>query len=110
MKPKRVTRTAATFVQEITRYIHRDNPAAARAYRRAVSETFAAFDERFLPRRASENLPEYVRAVTVKGFPGYTLRVAVLPDAIVLVAAFAPYLSDQMVQSRSESGLAEEDC
>lgn len=63
MKPKRVTRTATSLVQEIARYIHSDNPAAARAYRRAVSETFAAFDERFLPRRASEHLPEYVRVV-----------------------------------------------
>lgn len=70
MKPKRVTRTATRLVQEIARYIHRDNPSAARAYRRAVSATFVDFNERFLPRRTSENLPEYVRAVTVRGFPG----------------------------------------
>ena len=44
MKPKRVTRTATALVQEIIRYIHRDNPQATRAYRRAVSETFATFD------------------------------------------------------------------
>ena len=60
--------------------------------------------------RAGEHLPEYVRAVTLQGFTGYTLRMAVLPEEIVLVAAFAPYLLDQTMQSRSETGLAEEDC
>ena len=109
MKSKIVTPTAEALVRHVAEYIYERNVSAGDQYSRAVMQTFFQFDERFLPRRASEHLPEYVRELNVIGFKGYTIRVAVLDDKIALVAAFAPGLSDRRKNARSKAGLRDAD-
>ena len=107
MKPKRIAASAGAAVRDIVAYIHADNPIAARRYSEAVIQAFRDFDERFLPRRASEKLPSYVREMHVPGFRGYLLRIAILEDQIVLVSAFAPRISDERKDAATKTALGE---
>lgn len=109
MKPRVVTETAARHIASITRYIHRHNPAAARNYRAAVSEWLDRLDEFSIPKRATERLPDHVREAQVPGFRGYVVRVAFTSEAIVLLAAFAPHLSDRRRDAQTRTGLRELD-
>jgi plasmid stabilization system protein ParE len=109
MKPKRVTQTAKHLIQHITGYIYERHPGAAERYYAAVMQGFEGFDERFLPRRASDDLPDYIREASVPGFKGYTIRIAILDDAIYLIAAFAPRQGDERKAHSTQSGLREID-
>ncbi len=61
-----------------------------------------------MPRRAAAHLPEHVRTIDLaRPFRGYTLRVAVYEDAMYLLSAFAPGLSDAFKDARTLDGLRE---
>jgi len=107
MKPKRITATADATIDQIAEYIHKENPDAAFRYLEAVYAKIDTFDERFLPRRASETLPENIREISVSGFRGYTLRVAVFDEEMVFLAAFAPGLSTERKNRRTRFGFDE---
>lgn len=105
MTPKIVTPTAETLIRHVAEHIYEQNVGTGDQYTQAVAQTFFQFDERFMPRRASEQLPESVRELNVIGFKGYTIRVALRDDKVALVAAFAPGLSDRTKDVLSKTGL-----
>jgi len=105
MRTKLVTPTGEQDIRNIYSYINRDNPSAAERYYRSAYDTFAELDDAVLPRRASGDLPDYIRAVTVRGFKGYTLRIAYFSDEAYLLSAHAPGLPDEFKDARTLLGL-----
>lgn len=107
MKAKFVTRSAETDIQHISTYIRARNPEAAARYYREALASFEKLQDDFLPKRAGDKFPDYVRQIEVASFKGYSLRIAVFEKAIYLIAAFAPGLSDKTKDERTGQGLWE---
>ena len=104
MKQRFITRPAAASITEIMLFIGEQNPIRAVEYHETVIGCLARFDERFLPRQAHEELPG-VYAVSVPGFRGYVVWVAVTDEAIAAVAAFRPGLTSEQQTQRARPGL-----
>ena len=94
MKIKSVTSVAQQNLADTFDFIFADNRQAAQRYETASLDSFYELADNLLPKRASQHLPEYVREIGVKGFKGYTLRVAIFESEIYLLNAFAPGLAD----------------
>lgn len=102
MRRKRLSRVARDDIQRIAAHLAAHNPAAAERYYQAALDTFFALPDNLTPKRASDRLPEHVRELQVAGFRGYLLRIA---RRVVLLAAFAPGLPDQVKDSRTRKGM-----
>ncbi|WP_299211979.1 type II toxin-antitoxin system RelE/ParE family toxin [uncultured Tateyamaria sp.] len=106
MKQKLVTPEADQAIADIFAFIATDNLDAAERYYRAAYDAFFELPDSVVPKRASEFLPEYVRALRVPNFDGYTLRIAILEDRIALLTALRPGASDDMTNDSTRQGLA----
>lgn len=95
MRTKKVTPSAEADIQRIFEYIYQDNPEAATRYYEAALDTFFSLTDNYVPKRASDTLPENVREMQVSGFRRYTLRIAIFETETYLIAAFAPGLPDE---------------
>ena len=109
MKAKHFTHQATANIQQTSAYIAADNEAAALRFQNACRDTFLSLPDTLLPRRASQRLPAHVRTLNVRGFRGYTLRIAVFEDAVYLLNAFAPGLSEAAKNRSSRRALGELD-
>ena len=107
MKPRVVVPTAEAALDEIHRFIASGDPRRADDFLAAAEAALAGFDERFLPARAHEALPDHVRSVRIPGFRGYVLWVAATPAVIAVVAAFRPGLPPGRTAGRGRAGLAD---
>lgn len=108
MRRKFLTPTGEQDIRQIYAYILTDNhDAAARFYESALQTFFEFPDDIQTPARAAAHLPEYVHVMHVRGFRGYTLRVAVFAEELYLLSAFAPGLPDEFKDARTLLGLRE---
>lgn len=107
MKRRVVTPTALEQIIRNTTQIARSNPASAFRYYMTALQHFDRHPEALVPRRAHLSLPREVRALNVPGFKGYTLHIAIREDAIYLVGAYMPGLSDGSVIRRTRKGLSD---
>ena len=107
MKRRFITHHAQASREEIAAFIAQGDIAKASDYFDITRQMLADFDERFLPARASEHLPDYVYKTAVPGFKGYFLWIAVTDDVIAVVAAFRPGLTAAMQRDRADAGLDE---
>jgi plasmid stabilization system protein ParE len=107
MKQKRVTPAADDALFANFSHIEADNPSAAERYYNEALDAFFGLPDELVPKRASEKLPEYVRAMPVPGFKGYTLRIAVFDESVHLIAALRPGLTNEMMDDKSATGLEE---
>ncbi|WP_220747227.1 type II toxin-antitoxin system RelE/ParE family toxin [Jannaschia pagri] len=99
-----MTPAADEALAAIFDYINADNPEAAARYYSTALDTFFGLPDGFVPHRASDSLPEVIRALPVPGFGGYTLRIAILDDAVYLITALRPGLTDKMKDDRTLPG------
>lgn len=109
MRRRDVTETALADIIEIRDHLSAHAPHVAELYYRHALQTFAQFpDDLWLPHRASDALPDTVRAMYLPSpFRQYSLWVAFTDDALYLLAAFAPGLSDRQKLGRGTSGFDE---
>lgn len=105
MKQKVSTENADLHIRQIFDHIDEGSPQSATNYANAAYDAFFSLPDRLTPKRASENLPEYVREISVKGFKGYTLRIAYIGEKVGLVAAFRPGLTHNMKNTRTRMGM-----
>lgn len=105
MKRKLVTPTADAALMGVFDFICSNNPAAAAQYLEAAYDVFFNLPDFRVPVRASDHLPDYVRSLNVPGYSGYTLRIAVLDDAVYLLTALRPGATEAMNDARTRTGL-----
>lgn len=106
MRPRRFSQSAQASIRDIALYIAADNPTKADEYVDAVERQLTQFDERFLPRRIFRHR-HTVYVLNVYGFSGYLLWLVLTEEAIVVVAAFRPGLTDAMQTDRAQPGFDE---
>ena len=106
MRRKILTPTGEQDVRQIFAHILTDNPDAASRFYESAMHTFFEFpDDIQTPAKAGDHLPEYVHVLHVRGFRGYTLRVAIFAEEMYLLSAFAPGLPDEFKDARTLLGL-----
>ncbi|MEO0938553.1 MAG: hypothetical protein AAFY38_10410 [Pseudomonadota bacterium] len=109
MRRREVTETALADILHNRDFLSQRAPHVATLYYQKVLQTFMEFpDDVWLPHRASDDLPEFVRVMYPPSpFRQYPIWVAFTEDALYLVAAFAPGLTEEQQIDRSQSGLDE---
>lgn len=105
---KRFTRTGLQTRDETALFIAEDSPTKAIEYLTTVDDVFFGLPDWVNYKRASDQLPEYVKEMPVKGFRGYTLRVMRHTDGVTyLLSAHRPGLPDDRKDEMTQSGLSE---
>lgn len=109
MKRKKITLHARGDLDAISTFIARNNYTAAERFYHVTVHHFENLPDILTPERASPLLPEEVRKLQVKGFSGYTLHIAIFEDAIYLLSAFRPGLSDIQKIAHTKQSLKHRD-
>ena len=102
-----ITDAGLAQILEVRDFIATRSPKAVLRYIDHIEADFFRLAPGFLSRRASDALPKPVRAASVSGFRGYTYHYIQIDQAIYLLSAFAPGLSDETKERLTRSSLSD---